>query len=204
MKHLPTCLLVLALSPAPVFSGSLEPPADPVVAPPAPVSGDWAGPYAGVQIGFGDFDLDAVLPPPPGANVPTIVNQSDDGFLYGIHAGYNWDPGALVYGVEADIDFTDMSFGATDIDNIARLRMRFGLDADQAFIYGTGGAAHLNGSGGGIDISGWGWVVGAGVDFKLNEDWVIGGDALYHSFDDVSPAGDVEGTTYRLRASFRF
>lgn len=201
MKQTLIGALFISLTSAPAFAGTLEPPTDPIVAPPPPpVSGDWAGPYAGVQLGFADFDLST--PAVPGG--APAVNLSDDGFLFGLHAGYNWDRGALVYGIEGDIDFPDLSFGATDVDNIARLRLRMGVDANRAFVYATGGAAHLSGSGGAVDIDGWGWVAGAGVDFKLNEDWVVGADALYHEFDDVSPSGKVDGATYRLRASFRF
>ncbi|MEO1138508.1 MAG: outer membrane beta-barrel protein [Pseudomonadota bacterium] len=204
MKHFISAAFVFGLTATSALAGNVEPPADPIVAPPPPVSADWAGPYVGVQLGFADFDLDAVLPPPAGAATPTIINLSDDGFLYGLHAGYNWDRGTLVYGVEADVDFMDVSFGATDIDNIARLRLRLGVDANRAFIYGTAGAAHLSGSGGPVSISGWGWVAGAGVDFRVSQDWLVGADVLYHEFDDVSPSGSVEGTTFRLRASYEF
>ena len=201
VKNTVSACLVLAFGIAPAFAGSLDPPADPVVAPPPPVSGDWAGPYVGVQLGFADFDLDTVVTPAGAAPIPTTF--SDDGFRFGVHAGYNWDRGALVYGIEGDIDFPDISLGATDVDNIARIRLRLGLDANRAFVYTTAGAAHINGSGGGISLSDWGWVAGGGVDFKLNEKWLLGADALYHDFD-VSPTTDVDGMTYRLRASFRF
>lgn len=62
----------------------------------------------------------------------------------------------------------------------------------------------MSGGGGAISIDSWGWVAGAGVDFKLSEKWVAGADALYHEFDDVSPSGSVDGMTYRLRMSYRF
>ena len=193
---------IVSVIAAPAFAGNLTPPADPYVAPPPEPISDWAGPYAGVQLGFGDFDINATNPT-PGANFPA-VNLSDDGFLGGVHAGYNWDRGTLVYGVEADIDFTDISFNTVDVDTIARLRLRVGVDTGSAFVYGTAGAAHMSGSGGGFSLDGWGWVAGAGVDFKLNEKWVMGADALYHEFDDVSPSGGVDGMTYRLRVSYRF
>ena len=200
MRHILTSAFVLTVAGTSAFSGTLEVTPDPVVVPPTPVSGDWAGAYAGVQLGFADLDITGA-PAAVGANAPL---SGDDGFLFGVHAGYNWDRGSFVYGVEGDIDFPDVSFGTTDVDNIARLRLRMGVDANRAFVYATGGAAHLSGSGGGVSLDGWGWVAGAGVDFKVNEDWVVGADALYHEFDDVSPTGKVDGATYRLRASFRF
>lgn len=202
MKASVSVAAIVSVLAAPVFAGNITPPADPYVAPPpAPIS-DWAGPYAGVQLGFGDLDINATNPT-PGANFPA-VNLSDDGFLGGVHAGYNWDRGTLVYGVEADIDFTDISFNTVDVDTISRLRLRMGVDTGSAFVYGTAGAAYMSGSGGGFSLDGWGWVAGAGVDFKLSEKWVAGADALYHEFDDVSPSGGVDGMTYRLRMSYRF
>ena len=202
MKRILNAMILICVTSVPAYSGTLTPPADPVVAPPPPPVSDWAGPYAGVQLGFGDFDLNAVNPV-VGANV-AVLNLSDDGFLGGLHLGYNWDRGSLVYGVEGDIDFTDISFGAVDMDTITRLRLRVGADANTAFIYGTAGAAYLSGGGGGISLDGWGWVAGVGADFKLSEKWVAGADAMYHEFDDVSPSGKVDGMTYRLRLSYRF
>lgn len=193
---------IVSITAAPALAGNITPPADPYVAPPPEPISDWAGPYAGVQLGFGDFDLQGIVPVVGGPTVP--VSLSDDGLLGGVHAGYNWDRGTLVYGVEADIDFTDISFNAVDMDTISRLRLRMGVDTGSAFVYGTAGAAYMNGSGGGVSLDGWGWVAGAGVDFKLNEKWVIGADALYHEFDDISPSGSVDGMTYRARVSYRF
>ncbi|MGK7752701.1 MULTISPECIES: outer membrane protein [unclassified Roseovarius] len=199
MKASVVVAAIVSITAAPALAGNLTPPADPYVPPPPVPVSDWAGPYAGVQLGFGDLDLSGIAV--PGANVPS---QSDDGFLGGLHVGYNWDRGTLVYGVEGDIDFTDISFNTTDVDTIARLRLRAGVDTGSAFVYGTAGAAHMTGGGGGVSLDGWGWVAGAGVDFKLSETWVAGADALYHEFDDVSPSGSVDGMTYRLRVSYQF
>ncbi|QFT79187.1 hypothetical protein FIU89_01090 [Roseovarius sp. THAF27] len=204
MKTSVVVAAIVSITAAPALAGNLTPPADPYVPPPPVPVSDWAGPYVGVQLGFGDFDFDATLPPPAGANIPQVINLDDDGFLGGVHAGYNWDRGTLVYGVEGDIDFTDISFNTVDVDSISRLRLRVGLDTGSAFVYGTGGAAYMSGGGGAVSIDSWGWVAGAGVDFKLSEKWVAGADALYHEFDDVSPSGSVDGMTYRLRMSYRF
>lgn len=193
---------IVSITAAPALAGNITPPEDPYVAPPPEPVSDWAGPYAGVQLGFGDFDLQGIVPVVGGPTVP--VSLSDDGLLGGVHAGYNWDRGTLVYGVEADIDFTDISFNAVDMDTISRLRLRMGVDTGSAFVYGTAGAAYMSGGGGGVSLDGWGWVAGAGVDFKLNEKWVVGADALYHEFDDISPSGSVDGMTYRARVSYRF
>ena len=202
MKASVVAAAIVSITAAPALAGNLTPPADPYVAPPPVPVSDWAGPYVGVQLGFGDFDLSTTTPVPGGIVAP--LSLSDDGFLGGFHAGYNWDRGTLVYGVEGDIDFTDISFNTVDVDAISRLRLRMGVDTGSAFVYGTAGAAYMNGGSGGVSLDGWGWVAGAGVDFKLSERWVAGADALYHEFDDVSPTGSVDGMTYRARLSFRF
>lgn len=137
MKTSVVVAAIVSITAAPALAGNLTPPADPYVPPPPVPVSDWAGPYVGVQLGFGDFDLDATLPPPAGANIPQVINLDDDGFLGGVHAGYNWDRGTLVYGVEGDIDFTDISFNTVDVDSISRLRLRVGLDTGSAFVYGT-------------------------------------------------------------------
>ena len=60
-------------------------------------SGDWTGAYAGVNAGggFGTFRHPAV------GNVS--YDETAGGFLGGVQAGYNWQSGRMVYGVEADI-----------------------------------------------------------------------------------------------------
>ena len=154
-------------------------------------AGDWSGPYVGVQLGFGDFDVGG-----------GGLNASDDGFVGGVHAGYNWDVGNYVVGGEIDIDGTDISLtGLGDVDTITRLKVRAGPEYGDTFLYGTVGAAYADGNGFGE----WGWVAGIGLDWQVSPQWVLGGDVLYQEFDDVNAAGaDLDGTTVRVRASFRF
>ncbi|PWE33121.1 hypothetical protein DDZ14_06830 [Maritimibacter sp. 55A14] len=190
------------LGSAVAHAGSTAPaPQEPIVTQPAPApapvrtGGDWGGFYGGVQLGFGDFDAD-------GAG----LNASDEGVVGGIHGGYNHDFGNFVLGGEAEIDGADVDFaGGGGVDTITRLKLRAGPDLGRTFLYGTVGAAYADGSAGGSGFSEWGYTAGAGLDYQLTPNWIIGGDVLYQEFEDVTPAGDdLDGTVVRARASYRF
>ena len=202
MKRLSIAAAVATLVAAPAVAGSLDvpPPMDPVFAPaPAPVamSGDWGGFYAGGQLGYADVTVD------PG--------DADDiggyGWLGGVHAGYNWDLGNVVVGLEGDYDFTDISIGdgVGSIDNVARLKLRAGYDMGSTLLYATAGAAHANATVGGTDFSDTGWFAGLGVGYQMTDSLVLGGELLGHRFDDFDGTGlDVKATTATVRASFKF
>jgi outer membrane immunogenic protein len=141
----------------PTFAADLAPmPAEPVA--PAYLPFTWTGGYVGVQVGYGWGDesddqseifLDAL----------EAADEFDmDGFLGGVHAGFNWQMGALVLGVEGDVEFStyegdadfnyvtapDEGFAGTlsmESDWQASLRLRAGFAIDRLLIYGTGGVA---------------------------------------------------------------
>lgn len=189
-------LAAAPLAAAPALAGGLnEPQAAPIVsAPPAPampVSGDWGGFYAGGQVGYGDLGDDF----------------SGDGWLGGVHAGYNWDLGNFVLGIEGDYDVADIAIATGgSLDSVARLKLRAGYDAGRALIYATGGAAHATASDGlGGDPSDTGWFLGAGLGYQVTDSFILGAEVLSHQFDDFDGTGaDVSATTATLRASFRF
>lgn len=142
----------------------------------------WTGFYAGVQLGYGwnDNNNDAVFPTAfvrnnAGVLVPfngTFDRGDSDGFLAGAHAGYNWQIGTFVLGVEGDIEgvFSDnnddnffgggvvlrdragnpilFSLGPTSLDWQGSLRARAGVAFDRLLVYGTAGWAFGGVSGG--------------------------------------------------------
>ncbi|PWE33122.1 porin family protein [Maritimibacter sp. 55A14] len=157
--------------------------------------GDWTGPYVGVQIGWGDFDTDG-----------GGLSGDDDSVLGGVHAGYNHDFGRFVIGAEVDADITDIDVGTNgELDTLVRLKLRAGPDLGRYFVYGTVGAVYADGSAGGSNFDELGWLVGGGVDYQFNDNWVLGADLLYHEVDNITATGgDLDGTTLRVRASYRF
>src|SRR5215207_7331741 len=157
-KLLLTTAAAVLLS-TPTLAADLAPmPAEPVA--PTYLPFTWAGPYVGVQVGYGwgdENDNQSFNFPEPD---PEPADEFDmDGFLGGVHAGYNWQMGALVLGVEGDVEFstyegdTDFLYESTDPDIIASgnlsmesdwqasLRLRAGFAVDRLLVYATGGVA---------------------------------------------------------------
>ena len=208
MTRFATLMAASMLVPVAAFAAGPEPVAvEPViVAPVAPPSGDWGGFYAGAQLGygFGNLDLD-----------PTQIGDVDaDGALGGFTAGYNWDLGDWVLGVEAQYDWANLSVsndtGASgSFDDFFRLKARAGRDLGNTLIYASAGAVYSNFSGAtnvlDIDWNDPGYVLGVGVDYKLNETWVLGGEYLYQRFNDFGTDGnDVDVNGVYVRAMYQF
>src|SRR5688572_14865848 len=62
---------------------------------------NWSGVYVGVQGGYGWGDNDY-------GYESDRVGFDSDGFVGGLTAGANWQNGSFVYGVEADISYSDV------------------------------------------------------------------------------------------------
>jgi opacity protein-like surface antigen len=151
-------------------------------APPAPppVGFSWTGLYAGVHAGYGTGDGNAARVDPgallalfPGVNnltstasAPFTLGVGQSGWLGGLQAGYNWQSGPVVAGVEADIsaagiggrasgsyafrpvflvgDFDNYTGTVTvtqDIDYLGTLRGRLGYASNNWLFFATGGLA---------------------------------------------------------------
>lgn len=192
---LPLALGLSAAAALPALAGGYDPaPAEPVITPmapaPAPLGGDWGGFYAGVQLGYADVN-------------PSGGVQGGDGETYGLHAGYRWDMGSVVYGIELDYDQADIRIagGAQKLRDVARLKGQVGYDMGSTLLYGTLGVANADTTLG--DETGW--LAGAGIAYQVTPAWTVGAEALYHDFDQFGSSGvGAKATTLSLRASFRF
>jgi outer membrane immunogenic protein len=178
--------------------GPLEPIAEPVVEPVAPVdfdaSLDWTGFYAGASLGYGDVDSNG-------------AGLDGNGWLGGVAAGYRRDFGTLVTGVELDYDVTDISVGgaAGELDSVARLKFSAGTEIGSALVYGTLGAARAEATVAGASLSDTGIVGGIGVDYAITDSMVVGGELLEHRFSDFDGSGvDLDATTLKARVLFKF
>ena len=202
MRILTTLIMTTLAMPA--VAGSLAPVgSDPVIQPiaaPNYSNTDWSGFYAGAQLGWADIEVD----------VPGLGTLEGDGALGGLHAGYNWDFGSYVLGIEGDFDIFDVTVGVPpasgDVKRIARLKLRAGTElGTNSLLYGAVGAAYLDVTGGGVDQNDTGWLVGIGLDHKLAGGWIIGGDVMYHKFNNFDFASvDIKATTIRARLSWQF
>ncbi|TJV00334.1 MAG: porin family protein [Mesorhizobium sp.] len=164
--------------------------ADAIVSEPIAASFDWTGAYIGVNAGggFGKFKYDP--------NFGTGLDLTASGFLGGVQAGYNWQSGQMVYGVEADFQGSAVKASIsgiggpgtaleTKIDWFGTVRARIGYTpVDRFLVYGTGGFAYGHdkttfGAGGDFSKTKTGWTVGAGVEYAINTNWTIKSEYLY-------------------------
>ncbi|MFZ7089871.1 outer membrane protein [Primorskyibacter sp. 2E233] len=174
------------------YAGSM---AEPVMTTPPPqpapvpvqLGGDWTGPYVGLS--FGRLDAE-------GGGV------KDDGTVYGLYGGYDYDFGQLVVGGELEYQATDdFTLGGVAIDDVWRLKARAGYDAGPALIYATAGYAKANTSIGDAE----GGVYGLGMEYKVTDRFSVGGEYLRHDFNDVGNTNvDVQADTISLRGTMRF
>ena len=214
----------LAAGPAPVVE-------EPMVMAPAPIvpSADWTGGYVGGQLGWGwasgdttvsatDFGLDEFED-----EDDFDANLDGDGLVGGFTAGYRHDFGRFVAGGEFQYDWAGIDFDELDVetdnqelnqelddeegslDEIWRLKGIAGYDAGRTLVYGSLGFAHASGEFGGEDLDGDGWLVGAGADYAIRENITVGGEVMYHQFNDFGFEGaDLDATTLQGKVTFRF
>ena len=89
----------------------------PVRARPAHPVYDWTGPYIGINAGYGvDTSQTDALFNDAGIGAPPFATGASsklDGVLGGAQAGYNWQAGRWLFGLEADIQATNQQAGPT-------------------------------------------------------------------------------------------
>jgi len=186
----------LAMIAAPALAGSLaEPAPEPVITPAAPqyveTGNDWTGGYAGAQLGYGGFDAGGA---------------SDEGMLYGIQGGYQWDFGKYVLGGELDYNWSQLDAGGgTEIDSMARAKLRAGFDAGPALIYATGGAVYGTADIGGTGYNDTGYFYGLGIDYMVTDRITVGAEVTQNQWGEFSDSGtELDSTTAALRVNMRF
>jgi outer membrane immunogenic protein len=180
------------------------------VPPPYPRLYDWTGFYAGANLGGGwsiatsDY---SVLPAAPFAS----VDNSLRGAIGGGQAGYNWQSGVMVLGVETDFQASGMKGGlnapcppslcsglaATFNEKVpwfGTVRARAGYAADGWLLYVTGGYAYARfetsafASAGGASASASlaetrsGWTAGVGIEVGLARNWSARLEYLFLDF----------------------
>jgi outer membrane immunogenic protein len=176
-------------------------------APPVPYvpSFSWTGFYLGGELGWirtdPQYTAGAVL-----LGTPFLVSAASgkDGLSYGALAGYNYQMGSVVLGVEGD--FQGWTVGKIRYTAITgdfltahskwggSVRGRLGYAADRALFYVAGGAAFVSSetwipttgiSIGGDDVR-VGWTVGAGIDYAFTNNWFTGVEYRYSQFQSKS------------------
>lgn len=195
MKHVFLGMLsATALATAPAFAGNTSAPtpepASVFEAPVAFASPNWTGFYAGGQLGYADVDTN-------------IGGVDGDDILGGIVVGYDYDLGDWVVGAGLDYDFADVDLGgAASLENVFRAKVRGGYKIGNGLVYATGGYANAD-----TDVLSDedGYFIGAGYEHLLSNKFSLGGEVIYHEFDNFNSTGiDVDATTVQVRGTFRF
>ncbi len=192
----------------------------------------WGGLYIGGSVGFGtgdttdkadvDFgnydgekserqsDFEALL--------EAILQSKYDvnGAIYGVHAGYNWQRGNLVYGLEAGFNGTNMD-GASpcvvllscerELDWYGTGVARIGYAPGNTFFYGFGGIAWgevntkigLISPGVPLYVEGSethvGWTAGAGIEHAFNNRFSVRVEYSHVDLGEENTALSFEGYT---------
>lgn len=182
------------------------------VQPPALASYNWTGPHAGVNVGYGWGRANTTLTDPTAFPFP-LLSANPRGVLVGGNLGYDWQSGAFVGGIVADIDYAGLkgsstanyiAFGIpTSSSENVRLqwlgtaRLRAGVAIDSWLLYGTGGLAYgsLNAetisAQGAVTIpahasgSKLGWTVGAGIEAAINRNLSVGVEYRYIKLGNI-------------------
>jgi outer membrane immunogenic protein len=159
----------------------------------------WSGFYLGGHLGgsWGDFG---------GSDL--------DGFVGGLHGGYNLQNGNIVYGVEADISWSGAdgkssgttaagacpivvvavvacpaaatSSASVDLDWLASLRARLGVTFGNVLVYGTGGVGWGN-----VDLRIDAGALGASSSSNTHVGWVAGGGVEMRITRNISGRAEV-------------
>jgi outer membrane immunogenic protein len=166
----------------------------------------WTGFYAGVNLGYGWARASATSTVTGGTLAGSTVTGSSNmnGVNGGGQVGFNYQTGAIVWGIEADIQASGQrqttTVGAlTEEDRLrafATVRGRVGVTPwDRGLLYVTGGWAWMDArstvtSGGVtlIDLSSnkGGWTVGGGGEWMFAPNWSAKLEYLYMRADNVT------------------
>ena len=160
----------------------------------------WAGPYAGLNAGWG---FGTVTDP---YVTPVVGSIKTSGFLGGLQVGYNHQAGDFVLGVEADYTMANMkgdvsrsingvavgsyrisgSAGVSStLETFGTVRARAGVTMNSALIYATGGYAYgrnkIKAAGAGTYTTGGvtKTLSDAGSDSQTMNGWALGAGVEY-------------------------
>lgn len=200
MKTIALSLSILAVTAVSAFGADLPARVYTKAPPVIPEVWDWSGFYIGVQGGGGWGTSKETFFNAP--NSPAFVgtqNYDISGGMAGGVAGYNWQSGPVVFGIEGDYNWANIkgtsgiinvgppSLGDTYFTNVRSfgdVKGRVGWAANQLLVYVDGGAAFaqinhqydaaLNGGAGNTfssNTSRTGWTVGVGLEYMFARNW---------------------------------
>jgi outer membrane immunogenic protein len=199
-----------------------------LISPPqAPAAQDWTGPYIGIHGGYGKPYFTGFWDNPEwsegcgcffndGGAVDFLAKP---GVLGGIHAGYNFQRGSVVFGIEVDAtaarlgmagSFINLNDGTPQssgnaffaVDLLASVRARLGMAFGDFHAYGTVGVGYVGAEFGAntsdshpldtavVSLSGFGLAFGGGMEWRATERVSLRGEFLRYRLNEVR---DVRG-----------
>lgn len=180
-------------------TGVFKAKAAPTVAVLGPVN--WTGFYVGGNVGaLWSWYRGANLDGDPDETVKDLSR----GFIGGGQAGFNYQMGSMVVGLEGDYDWSNAKgskscpngFYATchfDVKAVATFAARLGVTWDRTLFFVKGGGAWSDAVARGTDNTDgtefdnspdrrWGWMVGSGFEFALTSNWSAKAEYNYLDF----------------------
>ncbi|CCD96856.1 putative outer membrane protein precursor [Bradyrhizobium sp. ORS 375] len=237
MKTLASAVTLLIASSLGAFAADM--PVRYAKAPPPAAIYNWTGGYFGGNVGYGwgRSNLGTTLDQTSSWAVEAVAFQNQfvaisnnrlnpSGVVGGLQAGYNWQTGPSVFGIEADFNGSGMNkrvvYTAANPpttrtfnesirnDWFMTVRGRAGYAIDTTLLYVTGGLAvgNVKGSwdltsGNGyaktasVDQTRVGWTIGAGVEHAFAPNWTVKFEYLYTDLGSVNyTSAYVPGSTF--------
>jgi outer membrane immunogenic protein len=206
----------------PALAADLGKPVYKAPAPAALLPSGWGGFYIGIHGGYGwghdSISSDTLL----GLALTTLFsNPSPKGGVFGAQAGYNWQFGTFVAGLEVDSSWADLkdsqsiSDGRTTltlsskVDYLGSFRARAGFLATPDWLfYGTAGLGWAHdkmtiadnfGDSVSASKSHVGWAAGGGTEYKLTPNLLLRAEYLHYGFG--SEAYNFDGTPLNSKLS---
>lgn len=174
---------------------------------------DWSGIYLGAHVGYGwsRWTVDTRV----GGVLVATDSAKLSGALGGLQLGFNWQTGAMVYGLETDLTASgqkasNLVAGVTFSERIrwfGTTRLRAGFALDRWLVYATGGVAYTglqsSAAVGGVSDTARttkiGWTVGAGVEQAINRNWTWRLEYLYIDAAKITSTTGAITDTFRAR-----
>jgi outer membrane immunogenic protein len=157
--------------------------------PPTPAGTTWSGFYIGGNLGAAFDPNDLSIKDLSEEQDLSLKFSNDTELIGGVHAGYNWQRGSGLIGIEGDFDF------AENINYLASVRGRLGWALGSWLLFGTAGIAFMETDNDFVVVSAddgpfsfsngntdTGFVVGGGVDYKLAPNFSLGLEGLFYDF----------------------
>jgi outer membrane immunogenic protein len=197
-----------ALSCAPAFGADM-PLKVPTYKAPLTAMYNWTGFYVGGNVGY-SVGRDPGSESNPGSPIADHVTLGPHGALGGFQAGYNWQSGNLLLGIEGDWQWTGQKdsfcFNATscgvlgtrggehELPWFATVRGRLGYAVGPTLFYATGGVAFAQVKqviAAGTEVASFsnsktGWTLGGGIEAALGGNWTAKVEYLHIDLGSIS------------------